>query len=340
MQKKLGVGIFGTGWVSGEHIKAYLKNGNTEVLGLYDINKDAANQKKKENNLDCQIYDSLDEMLKNKDIDIISVCAIPSTYKEAVTACARAGKHMVVEKPVGLSWEETKTIRDEVKKAGVKTVVSFVLRWNPLIEIAKNLVNDGTLGKLTYVQCDYIHHFTPEYKLLSWARTKKVGVSSFVFAGCHALDFVRYVAESEVEEVFAMSNGNRVEQGYEYDPNITAVIKFKNGIIAKSSSLFDCVTPYIFNLDVMGDKGTLRNNRLFAKKFLGQTDYATIPTILPDNGDVTHHPFSNEINHFIECIQTGKESHCNIADAAKTMELCFAIDKSAETGKIVKLPLE
>jgi len=340
MQKKFGVGIFGTGWVSGEHIKAYQKNPYTEVLGVYDISKENAEKKLKETNLDCQIYNSLDEMLKNKDIDIISVCAIPRTYKETVTACARAGKHMVCEKPVGLAWEETKTIRDEVKKAGVKTVVSFVLRWNPTVEIAKNLVNDGTLGKLTYVGCDYIHHFTPEYKLLEWAKTKKDGVSSFTFAGCHALDFIRYMSNSDVEEVFAWSNGNRAEQGYEYDPNITAIIKFKNGIIAKSSALFDCVTPYIFNMDVFGDNGTMRNNRVYSKRFKGQTDYLTIPTILPDNGDVTHHPFSGEINHFIECIQTGKESHCNIADASKTMELVFAIDKSAATGKAVKFPLE
>jgi predicted dehydrogenase len=64
-------------------------------------------------------------------------------------------------------------------------------------------------------------------------------------------------------------------------------------------------------------------------------------TILPDSGAVEHHPFDAEINHFVDCILQGRESHCNIADAYRTHEVCIAIDRSIAAGGMpVKLPLE
>jgi len=71
----------------------------------------------------------------------------------------------------------------------------------------------------------------------------------------------------------------------------------------------------------------------------GQTDMAIIPTILPDSGDVTHHPFQGEIDHFVDCILNDVESHVNLADAAKTHQVCFALDESAaKDGEKVRLP--
>ena len=79
------------------------------------------------------------------------------------------------------------------------------------------------------------------------------------------------------------------------------------------------------------------DNKVFSHKFPGQTDYAVIPAILPDSGDVTHHPFQEEINEFIHAIQTNTETRCNFQEAFQSMEVCFAIDESAASGKSVKL---
>jgi len=73
----------------------------------------------------------------------------------------------------------------------------------------------------------------------------------------------------------------------------------------------------------------------------GQTGWTTMQTILPDSGAVEHHPFDAEVNHLVDCILQGKESHCNIADAYHTHEVCIAIDRSlALGGKPVRLPLD
>jgi predicted dehydrogenase len=110
----------------------------------------------------------------------------------------------------------------------------------------------------------------------------------------------------------------------------------------KTSVFFDCEMPYTFNISLLGTEGTLRDNRVWSRQlFPEQTSWATVPTILPDSGDVDHHPFDAEINHLVDCIREDRESHCNIADAYHTHELCLAIDRSvARGGSPVKIPLE
>ncbi|MBI4559235.1 MAG: gfo/Idh/MocA family oxidoreductase, partial [Candidatus Hydrogenedentes bacterium] len=101
-----------------------------------------------------------------------------------------------------------------------------------------------------------------------------------------------------------------------------------------------CVQPYVFNINLVGTHGTIKNNHVYSKrKFPGQTTWVEIPTILPDSGDVRHHPFVPEVNHLVDCILNGHESHCNVADAYKTHEVCFAADLSGKEGGPVALPL-
>ena len=114
----------------------------------------------------------------------------------------------------------------------------------------------------------------------------------------------------------------------------------RDGRVGKVSSCIECIQPYVYNINLIGTHGTIKNNQIFSKtKYPGQTSWASVPTILPDSGDVTHHPFSNLASHLIDCIQRDVESHANIADAFKSHELCYAADLSGLEGKPVALPL-
>lgn len=75
------------------------------------------------------------------------------------------------------------------------------------------------------------------------------------------------------------------------------------------------------------------------KRWPGQTSWATVPAILPDTAEVSHHPFAGQMNHFVECILLDRESHCNVADAVKTHEICLAAEISTREGRPVYLPL-
>ncbi len=116
-------------------------------------------------------------------------------------------------------------------------------------------------------------------------------------------------------------------------------MKFENGLLGKVSVNFDSIMPYTFPIEIFGDKGSIKDNRIWSHKFPGQTGWVEIPTILPDTAEVTHHPFQGQMDHFVECILEDKESHCNLQDAIVSHEVAFAALRCYETGQPVKLPL-
>jgi len=261
-------------------------------------------------------------------------------HAEQGIAAARAGKHVLVEKPVALSMEENRALRDAVAAAGVRSLASFVLRWNPAVAVLKSLVESGAIGRPFYAEVDYWHGLGPSHHAWDLHSRKRTGGSAMLLAGCHAADALRWLLGDEAAEVAAVSNNARGL--FEYDPNVVAILRFRGGAIGKTSALFDSAMPYSFNIDVAGTEGSLRDNRIWSRRlFPGQTGWSTFSATMPDSADVNHHPFDAEIDHFVECIVEGRESHCNLADTFRTHELCLAIDRSIEQGgKPVSLPLE
>ncbi len=340
MPKTLGVGIVGTGWVSDEHIKAFEQNPHTEVRAIVSRSRERARAKAEQHALRAAAFDDLPAMLEDPGIDLVAICTPHHLHAEQGIACARAGKHILIEKPIALDLDSLHALDDAVRSAGVRTVVSFVLRWNPLFEMIRAQLADGVAGNVFYAEVDYFHGIGPWYKQYEWNIRKDMGGSSLLTAGCHAMDGLRWFVGREAVEVSAYANFSPANPlRYEYEPNSVTLVKFEGGVIGKVASSIECVMPYVFNIGLYGDQGTIRNNQVFSRKWPGQKGWATIPTVLPDSGDVTHHPFVGEANHFVECILGGRESHCNVADAVKTHELCLASEISARESRPVKLPL-
>jgi predicted dehydrogenase len=273
-------------------------------------------------------------------VDIVNLSGPNHVHAEQGVAAAEAGKHILIEKPMCISMEENRRLRDAVAKAGVKSVVSFVLRWNPLFENLKALLAAGAVGELFYIEVDYWHGLADWWPGWEWGRTLSSGRSTMLTGGCHAMDAIRNFAGEEIVEVSAF--GNNKTGRFEYDANVVAILRFQSGLIGKTSALFDAEMPYCFNIDLAGTEGTLRDNRIWSKRlFPGQTSWTQMQTIMPDSGDVEHHPFDAEMNHLVDCILEDRESYCNVADAYHTHEVCMAIDQSlAAGGQPVKLPLE
>lgn len=343
MGRKLGVGIIGAGWVAGEHIRAFSSQPNVEIMALCSRNEHHARAKAAAFQLRCDVYNHYAKMLERDDIDIISIATPPHCHTEQAIAVAQAGKHLLIEKPMATTLEDAQAICSAVEQAGVKSVVGFILRWNPLIRIIKTQLADRAIGEVFFSEVDYFHGIGPWYSQYEWQTRKDIGVSSLVSAGCHAVDVLRWLLRSEITEVFQYStSGNSADFGeYEFDATSCTLCKFSNGHIGKVSCSMESSQPYIFNINLIGTHGTIRNNRIFSKtKFPGQTDWVQIPTVLPDKLDPSYHPFTPEIEHLIDCILTDTESHANATDAFKTHEICFAADHSAEKKEPVSLPLK
>ncbi len=279
-------------------------------------------------------------MLGDDSVELVSICTPHHLHAEQGIACARAGRHILVEKPVALDLESLRALDSAVRQAGVRSVVSFVLRWNPLFDIIKAQLASRLIGNVYLAEVDYLHTIGPEYTGYPWIVQKQYGGTALLTAGCHAVDALRWFTGGEAVEVFAYANYSRTNpQKFGYEPNSVTLLKFAGGTMGKVSASVEAVGPYTFNIALFGDQGTIRNNRVFTNRWPGQKDWATTPTILPDTAEVTHHPFAAEIDHFVDCIRSGRESHCNIADTVKTHEICLASELSAREGRPVRLPL-
>ncbi|MBN2309573.1 MAG: Gfo/Idh/MocA family oxidoreductase [Candidatus Hydrogenedentes bacterium] len=339
---KLGVGIVGAGWVAGEHIRAFEADPHTQVLALCSRTEEGARAKAAECGVACEFFTDYAKMLDQDGIDIIAIATPPDCHEEEAVAAAEAGKHILIEKAMATTLEGARAVRDAVANAGVKTVVSFVLRWNPLIGIIRAQLADNAIGSVMLGEVDYFHGIGPWYKQYAWHVKKDVGVSSLLSAGCHAVDTLRCFMGGDIAEVFQYSTSTKGAEfaEYEYDPTSCTLCKFSDGRLGKVASSIDCVQPYVFNINLVGTHGTIKNNRLYSKKkFPGQTGWVEIPTVLPDSGEVSHRPFQLEVAHLVDCILHDKDSHCDVADSYRTHEVCFAADQSAERGAPVQLPL-
>ncbi|MGQ9683471.1 MAG: Gfo/Idh/MocA family protein [Anaerolineae bacterium] len=331
----MGVGIIGMGWVAGAHLSAWNRNPHTRVVAVASRTRAGAEQRLAECGATARVYDHWQQVIEDPEVQIVSVCSPPDHHVEQAVAAAQAGKHICLEKPIALNQEDLNRLRAAVQKAGVRSVVCFVLRWNPMFQTIKALMADGALGPLFYAETNYFNGGGQAFAQYHWNITRRAGGSSLLSAGCHAVDALRWFVGSEAVEVRAFSSrgAGPGSEAYEYDPTEMLIVRFQNGVIGKVASSLECVMPYAFDVTLLGAQGSIRNNAVWSPgKYPGQTDWVRIPTILPDSADVHHHPFQGQMDHFVECIRSGVESHCNIEDAVHTHELCLAADRSAAAG--------
>lgn len=337
--RTFGVGVFGIGWVAGEHINAVGRNANLRVAALASRKRASAEAKKDELGLDCEIVDDFGALVARDDVDIIDICSPNVLHAEEAIAAAEAGKHVIIEKPIAMNLRELRAIQEAIVAAGVKSQVGFVSRWNPHVRSIRSMIDQGGLGELYYVEVDYYHEIGPWWSGWNWgANTVEGGPSASLVAGCHAVDLL-YCFGGEVAEVFAYGTfGHR--QDYGYEPTYAALVKFKNGKVGKTGCSFENECPYTMNIVLHGSKGSVLNEKFFSKEwFPGQEGWQPFNSTLLDSGDVAHHPFQGMMDDLAQALLAGGEASANIHEAYKSHEICLAIDRSIETGQAVKLPL-
>lgn len=332
----LGAAVWGAGWVSGEHLKAYRANPHTEVVAIGSRTKDEARAKAESLGISCEVYDDLEEMVARRDVHAVSICTPHHLHVPNLELAAAAGKHALVEKPLALTVDGLLRARQAVQRSGVRAMVGFELHWHPYIRMLDNLVRDGTLGDVVFLEAGYFSEQGPWWPGFQWGITREQGGSVISVAACHAVEFLCSFG-GEVDEVFAYHT-RRNRQDYEYQPTVAGLIRFRNGVLGALNASFEVHAPYCFPVVVGGSKGAVREGKLHADRFLGQTDWMRLPVNLPDSPDVSGHPFQGEIDYFVDCILNDREPFLSVASSLST-EAGLALDLSAECGRPVKLPL-
>ena len=279
-------------------------------------------------------------MLRSEHLDVVDICTPHHYHAGQAIRAAEAKKHIIIEKPIALTFEDSIRMLEAVEKNGVLTSVCFEVRFISVAKAMKSIIDRGLIGDIYYAECDYYHGIGPWYRQFEWNVKKDMGGSSLLTAGCHALDVLLWLTGGEVDEVYSCGtrNPHEVFEPYEYDPATFTLLKFKNsGMIGKVASVIDCMQPYVFNMNMVGSHGSIRNNQFYSKKIDGIDGWNTLDVQLVDSGDVAHHPYKEQFAYFAGCLDAGKEGHNSLQNAFETHKVIFAADKSAGTGKPVRL---
>jgi predicted dehydrogenase len=361
---KLGVGVSGIGWCAAEHVKAFQKNPHVEVRLLHGRNEGRVREKLARYGVqapDARFTKRYRDLLDSDEIDIVSITTPNHLHAEQAVAAARAGKHFVLEKPTGLDTRELAAIRDAVRQAKVRTIVSFELRYNPYLRFVHWLRSSGRLGRIRFARAQYLSRVTDWYSGWRWVKTRASGRSHLLAAGCHAVDALRWLSGLEPIEVSAYHT--HFTRGYEWPTTIEVNMRLEDKALGHVTSSTDFMLPYTFGVELMGDRATVRDTNIcwkeepvdleelrranpFPEVKLAEGRYGSeapairIECLMPDSVDVAHHPFQGEIDELVDAVRSRRETHLSIFDAQKTMEACLAADLSAEKGgRPVRLPL-
>lgn len=339
--KKLNVGIIGYGWVATAHIQAINAGNLAQVTSIYSSRELKDKELSREWGSEITSYTDLDKMLSDKKIDVVSVCSYSYQHKDHAIAAAKAGKHIILEKPMALSWDDCLAVKDAVEKANVKLCFGFELRYSNQSISTKAIIDQGLIGDLHYGEVDYFHGIGPWYRQFYWNAKKNGGGSSLLTAGCHALDTLLLYMGSDVKEVtsYDATSKSKIFEPYEYATTSVTILKFESGKIAKCAVSVDCLQPYYFHTHLIGSEGSLLDNKLHSEKLKSdKTKWSQLSMQMMDSGDVGDHPYKLQFDTFFESINNDAIMPLTgLKEAIKTHEIIFAADKSAATGESVKL---
>jgi len=341
--KKYNVGIVGYGWVATAHIPAINATTLGQVTAVYSSRKQDGKALSLKHGGTIRAFDNFEEMLADPDIHVLSICSYPYDHAKQVVAAARAGKHLIIEKPLCLTLNDLREMQKAIRQAKIKTCVCFECRYSSQFQTTKAVIDQGLLGQLHYGEVDYYHGIGPWYGQFRWNTRKDAGGSSLLTAGCHALDALLLCMGTEVSEVTSYDTKTRskIFAPYEYMTTSVTLLKFKNGSIGKCAAVVDCLQPYYFHTHLVGSEGSLLDNKFHSTKLKSNKNaWSALAMKMLDSGDVSDHPYQSQFEAFFNALNKGKEMPLtSFADAAVTHEVMFAADKSASSGRTVSLKM-
>lgn len=340
--KKYKVGMIGYGWAAGAHIGAINATAQGQVTAVYSSRKLDNIEVSARHGNPIATYTDFDQFLAESDVDVVDICSMPSLHHGQAVAAANAGKHIILEKPMGMTLDECHSIVDAAKNANVRGCIGFECRYSSQFLATKALIDQGLIGDIHYGEVDYYHGIGPWYGQFRWNIGKENGGSALLTAGCHALDALLLCMGGEVEAVSSFSTKSRstVFAPYEFDTTSVTILHFKGGRVGKCAAVVDCLQPYYFHTHLVGSHGSLLDNKFHSSKL--HTDkhaWSTLALKMLDSGDVSDHPYQTQFQAFFDALDAGTDMPLtSLNDGLQTFKVLFAADRSAaEGGRLVRL---
>jgi len=271
MQKK-GFGIIGSGAVAGIHAQAIINLDKANLIGIFSLDKTGAGTLAKSFN--CRVFNTLEEMGDDKEIDFVSICTPSGAHMEPAVFMAEKHKNLIIEKPLEITLERCDRIIDSAQKNGVLLSGIFQTRFHPSAVKLKEAVKGGKFGTISLASA-YVKWFRDQdyYDLSLWRGTWKMdGGGAVMNQAIHAVDLLRWLM-GDVEDVKAFAK-TLSHINIEVEDALTGTLKFKSGTLGVLEATTGAWPGEFKKIEICGDRGhaIIEEDRIVKWEFLDSKD--------------------------------------------------------------------
>ncbi|NQT83751.1 Gfo/Idh/MocA family oxidoreductase [bacterium] len=341
----LKVGLIGSGFVSTIHAEALKMVSGAEAAAVASPTEQHVMAFAEKHSIPNWFTDYR-EMLSLMELDVI-VLGLPNhLHAEATVAAAKAGKHIICEKPLCMNLAEADLMIDTCREEGVKLMYAEELCFAPKYVRLKQLVDDGALGKV-YLVKQSEKHDGPHADWFWDVELSGGGVT--LDMGCHALEFFRWMlGKRKAVSVYAEMGTHVHRDRTKGDDNSIIIVRFEDGAVGMAEESWTKKGGMDDRAEVHGSEGVAYANLLMGNSILTYSDvgygYAVEKAGATKGWSFTmyeetwNYGFPQEMQHFVDCIRNGAEPLETGEDGRAVLEMIFAAYESARTGKKVELP--
>ncbi|MGI6208320.1 MAG: Gfo/Idh/MocA family protein [Anaerolineae bacterium] len=329
--ERLRMAVLGVGSMGTMHAQVYRGLAEAELVAT--VEADPARQKQVQEQFGVPSYRSVDELLAEAEFDAASICLPDPGHVEPAVALARAGKHLLVEKPLATTVEGCNTIIQAAKDAGVKLMVGFTLRFDPRYFLVQEAVAKGEVGDMVYL-------YARRNNLVSGARRLAGRVTLPFFLQVHDIDAMRWIGGSEVRRVYAVG-ARKVLTDLGVDDAVVSTLQFEDGSIGcvESNWILPDSLPsrFDFRLEVIGTQGKaeIELQEQGASVHDGKQLRVLDPTFRPTLYSQQPIILREELQHFVKCVLEDRQPVVGGEDGKAATAVALAIEESIRTGQPV-----
>ncbi|MBR0457842.1 MAG: Gfo/Idh/MocA family oxidoreductase [Victivallales bacterium] len=340
-EEKVGFAIIGGGLIASFHMAAIAAAPHAELRGVFDLNHSAAEKLCAASG--THAYSSLEELLDDPKVQVVTIATPSGTHGELVCAAARAGKHILCEKPLEVTREKVYAMAEACRAARVLLVPVFQNRFKRPVQRLRQAIADGLFGKMIFASAQ-IHWFREEqyYSGSSWRGTWKMdGGGALINQGIHTVDLLLYL-NGAPKSVFAYSATRT--HSIEVEDTLCATIQFQNGSFGTLETSTSCSPGFPRCLCFTGTQGSaiLEGEHFRRWNIAGKPSKdAPSPSALlrhandasgsaPEN--ITFEEHTIQMEDIATSVLTGKRPLIDVSEGIQTMELIFGIYDSIRSG--------
>jgi myo-inositol 2-dehydrogenase/D-chiro-inositol 1-dehydrogenase len=329
------IGIIGAGFMGRAHAAGWAET-NAEVVGIAD--PDRARGEALAARYGWKCFDGLEAILP--EVDVVDLCVPTHLHHEMVLRSARAGKHIMCEKPIALTVEHGKEMIAACKAAGVRLFIGMVIHFFPEYQAVKRAIDAGQIGAPQVIRLSRVSS-RPQWSLDDWIIDEAKSGGMIIDLMIHDFECARWWG-GEVKRVFAKSV--RAQNPKVPEDHALAILRFRSGAIAHIEGSWAYPVPtFSYKIEVAGDAGLIEFDRSNTMPIIAHLHKAEgeAPDVALPGSPLAEDPWCAEVKHFWDVLKNDMPFAVTAEDALAGLRIALAARASAQTGKPVTLkPLE